>query len=746
MHDQFETIGKSVHRKEGIPKVTGRAIYADDMRFDGCLYGRTVRSTVPHGTIKEIRFNPGFPWTEFTIVLPEDIPGKNGVTLIDSEQPFLVYREIQHLAEPIALIAHADRELLEKALYQIEVDVDELPAVFKMDAALERNDIFKSYLIEGDNVSDNWLDADVIIEETYGTGAQEHLYIEPQAVIATAIPGESVTIWGSMQCPFYVQKAVAPLFNLPRERIRVVQTETGGGFGGKEEYPNLIAGHAALLAWKSGRPVKMIYGRREDMWATTKRHPSRTHIKAGFKRDGTLVALDIDLVLDGGAYPTLSSVVLSRATLHAWGPYRCNCTRIRSRVVKTNSVPHGAFRGFGAPQAIFAIEMHMNRAAEALGMDPAEIRRRNFLRKGDRMPTGQVVKDELDLGCLMDRALELSNYRHKRSQYEQANRDRGQKRKGIGLSVFFHGSGFTGGGEVHLASEISLRLTEQGGVEVLAANVEYGQGTNTVFAQIVAEACKISPDLVRIHQPDTATVPDSGPTVASRTTMIVGKLIERAALELRHRLNKPEDFRSAASQYLRQHGTLVVSVRYEPPPDIYWDETTYRGDAYAAYSWSCDVAEVEVDLTDYGARVTNFVSTVECGRVLNPALAAAQIEGGIAQGIGFALYEDVVLERGAMKNNQFTNYIIPTTADTPDINVEFVEFPYNNPGPYAAKGIGEMPIDGPAPAIASAVAHALGGRFINEVPLLPERIMRNIELGSDPLLYQSFRADPELRK
>src|SRR5262249_53890928 len=410
MHDQFETIGKSVHRKEGIPKVTGRAIYADDMRFDGCLYGRTVRSTVPHGTIKEIRFNPGFPWTEFTIVLPEDIPGKNGVTLIDSEQPFLVYREIQHLAEPIALIAHADRELLEKALHQIEVDVDELPAVFTMDAALERNDIFKSYLIESDNVSDNWLDADVIIEETYGTGAQEHLYIEPQAVIATAIPEESVTIWGSMQCPFYVQKAVAPLFDLPKERVRVIQTETGGGFGGKEEYPNLIGGHAALLSWKSGgRPVKMIYGRREDMWATTKRHPSRTHIKAGFKRDGALVALDIDLVLDGGAYPTLSSVVLSRATLHAWGAYRCDRTRIRSRVVKTNSVPHGAFRGFGAPQAIFAIETHMNRAADELAIDPAEIRRRNFLRKGDRMPTGQVVKDELDLGYLMDRALELSN-------------------------------------------------------------------------------------------------------------------------------------------------------------------------------------------------------------------------------------------------------------------------------------------------------------------------------------------------
>jgi CO/xanthine dehydrogenase Mo-binding subunit len=343
------------------------------------------------------------------------------------------------------------------------------------------------------------------------------------------------------------------------------------------------------------------------------------------------------------------------------------------------------------------------------------------------MPTGQLIRDEVDLERLMDRAVDLSGYRDKRAEFDQFNKSGSRNRKGIGLSLFFHGSGFTGSGEVRLASELSMRLTPAGGVEVLASNVEYGQGTNTIFAQIAAEACGITPDLVSIHQPDTATVPDSGPTVASRTTMIVGRLVERAALELRRRLGEPVDFQSAANEYIKQHGGLTVTVRYEPSPDIHWDDKAFRGDAYAAYSWSCDVAEVEVDMTDYAARVTNFVSTVECGRVLNPGLAASQIEGGIAQGIGFALYEDVVLERGAMKNNQFTNYIIPTTADTPDIQVEFIEFAYTNPGPYQAKGIGEMPIDGPAPAIASAVAQALGGRFIDEIPLLPERIMRTHE-------------------
>jgi CO/xanthine dehydrogenase Mo-binding subunit len=724
----FRTIGKNVLRKEGIPKVTGSAVYADDVAVKDCLYGKTVRSTVPRGRVKAIRFDEDVPWNEFTVVRPADIPGENAVTLIDTEQPFLAERDIRHIAEPVALIAHHDKYLVEKALEHIHIEVDELPAVLTIEQALQGNHIFKSVIVQNGSPDERWSQADLIVEETYRTGAQEHLYIEPQAMIATTVPGHSATVMGSMQCPYYVQKALAPLFNLPPENVRVVQTETGGGFGGKEEYPNMIAGHAALLSWKAGgRPVKMIYTRHEDMWATTKRHPSKTHIKAGFKRDGALVALDIDLTLDGGAYPTLSTVVLSRATLHSWGPYKCDGTRVRSRVVMTNSVPYGAFRGFGAPQAIYAMEMHMSRAAHELAMDPAELRRRNFFHKGDRMPTGQVIKEEIDLEMLMDRALELSDYHRKRVEFERLNNQGRTPQKGIGLAVFFHGSGFTGSGEVRLASELSIALTKRGGVEVFAANVEYGQGTNTVLTQIAAEACQISPELVEIHQPDTGAVPDSGPTVASRTTMVVGKLAERAALELRKRLHEPADFTEAARQYLKTHEELKVTVRYEPSSEIHWDDETYQGDAYSGYAWSCDVAEVEVDPVEYGARATNITSVVECGRVINPALAAGQIEGGVAQALGFALYENVVLERGAMRNTQFTNYIIPTSADTPDIHVEFVEFPYSNPGPYEAKGIGEMPIDGPAPAIASAVAQALGGRFINELPLLPERIMHEKE-------------------
>ncbi len=740
----FQSIGRSVPRKEGLLKVTGQAVFVDDMKVEHCLYGKTVRSTVPHGRIKQIVFKEGIPWNEFVVVLPRDIPGKNAVTLIDTAQPFLAENEIRHVAEPLALIAHSDRHLVEKALAFVEVDVEPLPAILSMEEALSGENIqygsgnvFKEYTIDSGNPEEKWPEADLILEETYRTGAQEHLYLEPNGMIAQAEPGGNVTVWGSMQCPFYVRKALAPLLGLEPERIRVIQTETGGGFGGKEEYPNLIAGHAALLSLKAGgRPVKLIYDRREDLLATPKRHPCRTRIKAGFKEDGTLIALDIDFLLDGGAYPTLSSVVLSRGILHSWGPYRCDHTHLRARCVMTNSVPYGAMRGFGAPQSIFAIEMHMNRAAQELGIDPAQLRRWNFLHKGDRMPTGQVVTEDLNLRMLMERALDKADYYSRRWEFERTNHESRQKRRGISLSCFFHGSGFTGSGEVMLKSTLSVRLSTTGGVEVLASNVEFGQGTNTMFAQIAAETCGIPPEWVQVHQPDTAAVPDSGPTVASRTTMIVGKLLERAASRLRERLQsegylpeqyRPEEFRDGALRYLAERDMLEITEKYVPPPDIHWDESCYHGDAYSGYSWSCDVAAVEVDLVDYSARVTDFVSTVECGRVINPVLAAGQIEGGIVQAIGYALYEDVVLKQGAMTNNQYTNYIIPTAGDIPEIQVEFVEFPRANHGPYQAKGIGELPMDGPAPAIASAVAQALDGKFINEVPLLPEKIMQVFE-------------------
>jgi CO/xanthine dehydrogenase Mo-binding subunit len=578
--------------------------------------------------------------------------------------------------------------------------------------------------------------APVVVRGTYETGAQEQLYIEPQGALAVASPADGVTVWGSLQCPYYVHKALMPLFALPPERVRVIQTVTGGGFGGKEEYPNLIAGHAALLAWKSGHPVKIVYDRLEDMWATTKRHPSRTTIAAGFEKDGRLVALDIAVELDGGAYVTLSPVVLSRGTLHAGGAYRCDDIAIDSRAVFTNAPPYGAFRGFGAPQTIFAIEMHMERAARELGLDPVALRRRNFLHAGDTLPTGQRLKDEPGLDGLVDDALAASDWHAKRA--ERANARPGAARRGIGLATFFHGSGFTGSGEVKLASRAALELTAGGQVRVLAASTDIGQGTNTVFAQIVAERLGLALTDIEIAVPDTRDVPDSGPTVASRTVMVVGGLLEGAATDLVQALRDAgvlaagATAREAVLEALRAHGGATGGARFErqyaPPPDVRWDDATYTGDAYATYAWSAQVAEVEVDPLTAQASVVEFVAAQEVGRVLHPTLAAGQIEGGVAQGIGWALTEAVVLKDGAMANHQLTNYIVPTAMDAPPIRVLFKEHAYAH-GPGGAKGIGELPMDGPAPAIGAALADALGV-VLPVIPYLPERLLDAVEAAS----------------
>ncbi len=733
-------IGKSVPRKEGREKVTGRAKYVDDLKFPGMIFGATVRSPVARGRILGIHFEPGIPWDEFTVVTAKDIPGKNCIALLIDDQPCLAADFANHPEEPVVLLAHPDKYLLEEARRAVRIEIEPLPAIFSMDDSLAckhviwgTDNIFKSYQVNKGHVEHALREADLIVEGTYETGAQEQLYIEPQGMIARANAEEGVTVWGSLQCPYYIHKALVVLFGLPKDRVRVVQAETGGGFGGKEEYPSMIAGHAALLAWKSGKPVKIIYDRAEDMVATTKRHPSRTKHRTAVTRDGKLVAIDIDFTLDGGAYETLSPVVLSRGTIHAAGPYRCPNVRIRSRVVATNAPPHGAFRGFGAPQSVFALERHLDRIAEAVGLAPDEFRRRNFIQQGETIAVGQVIHEKVDMDRLMDRAFELSGYHEKRKRFKAEN-PRKMIRKGIGFASFFHGAGFTGSGEEHLASEVAAEATRDGRVRVMAASTEMGQGTNTIFSQIAGEALGIDQEQIEIVQPDTANVPNSGPTVASRTSMIVGKLVETAALEIRAKLvnggylsaeYNAAEFAEACRRYSDRVGPLTSFVKYEHPRDLFWDDERYEGHAYGAYAWAVYVAEVSVDMRTAEARVDDFVAVQEVGKVINPVLAAGQIEGGVAQGIGMALYENVVWQEGRMVNGQMTNYIMPTSMDVPPIRVLFEENPYER-GPAGAKGIGELPLDGTAPAIANAIAHATGVN-ITGVPVTPEVLSELLE-------------------
>ncbi|HEY0101679.1 MAG TPA: xanthine dehydrogenase family protein molybdopterin-binding subunit [Pyrinomonadaceae bacterium] len=739
-----ESDGRPVpRRKEGRSKVTGAARYVDDLHPPGMLYGATVRSPAPRGRIRSITFGAGIPWDEFVVVTAKEIPGENAVALILLDQPYLATEFVNHTEEPILLLAHADKHLLERARRAVSVEIEELPPVFTLEESLAKKEIiwgednvFKSYLMDKGNVDEVWETADLVVEGEYTTGAQEQLYIETNGVIAVANEAEGVTVWGSMQCPYYVHKALLKLFALPPERVRVVQCETGGGFGGKEEYPSLIGGHAALLSWKAGgRPVKIVYDRAEDMAATTKRHPSRTRHRTAVTREGKLLAMEIEFVVDGGAYATLSAVVLSRGTIHAAGPYSCPNVRIRSRAVATNVPPHGAFRGFGAPQSIFALERHFDKVAHALGLSPEEFRRRNFIREGETTATGQVIREPVDMAGLLDRAFELTDYQSKRERFTRENAAAGATvRRGIGFASFMHGAGFTGSGEDYLKSIVGAEAAGDGRVVILTASTEIGQGTNTIFAQIASDALKLDYDLIEMAQPDTGNVPDSGPTVASRTCMVVGKLVESAVLGLRQTLQgagllaagyTQDEWCEACRLYVERYGALKSFSQYKPPPGVHWDDEKYQGDAYGAYAWAVYVAEVTVDLLTYEVRVEDFVAVQEVGKVVHPVLAAGQIEGGVAQAIGFTLYENVVWQNGRMVNNGMTNYVMPTSADLPPIRVHFEEQPYAFGPAGGAKGIGELPMDGGAPAILNAIEQATGVCFTH-VPLMPEALMEEL--------------------
>jgi CO/xanthine dehydrogenase Mo-binding subunit len=744
MTNLSQIVGTSPPRKEGVAKVIGRAQYIDDITLPGMWFGATVRSTIPRGRISSITFDPIIPWHEFTIVSAADIPGENTIVHLSKDHPCLAVTHVNHAEEPILLLAHPNRALLPAAIAAVHITYEELPAIYTIEESEKKEQIiwgegdqantFKTYLMQKNQTpipDEVWEKADYIVEGEYRTGAQEQLYIENNGVIAEYSATDGVTVRGSMQCPFYVVHALELVFNLPADRCRVIQTETGGAFGGKEDYPSVIGSHAALLAMKSGHPVKLCYDRAEDMAATTKRHPSRTRHRTAVSKEGKLLAGEIDFALDGGAYATLSPVVLSRGTIHAPGPYHWPYMTVRSKAMATNIPPHGAFRGFGAPQSIFALERHMDKIAKVVGLTPEELRRRNFLGTGGRTATGQLLSDPVDMQHLLTRALEESSYHAKREQFDRENPTSTIKR-GIGFATFFHGAGFTGSGERRLNSLVAIELTPEGHPRLLVSSTEFGQGTNTILCQVAAQTLRLPYQDIVIAQPDTARVPNSGPTVASRTAMIVTKLVERAALSLCTTLvaaglphdYSPEDFRRKAKLYLKEHGSLKTEARYESPRDIFWDDETYSGEAYPAYAWAVYVAEVAVDTTTYSANVTNFYALQEVGKVLHPILAAGQIEGGVAQGIGYALYEKCLWRNGHLSNNQMTNYIMPTSADLPPIHVSFEEIPSQH-GAFGAKGIGELPMDGPAPAILNAIEHATHIAF-NEIPLLPEDIFERM--------------------
>ena len=727
-------VGRSVLRRDGPEKVTGLARFTDDLVFPDAWYGLTVRSTVPRARLVGIERDPSFDWSSVVVLTAADIPGENIVTLIVDDQPALVADEIRHVAEPVALVAAPDPSTARAARDAIRLVTEPLEPVLDplaSDRALAHFDI-----VRGD-VEAALASADLVVEGTYRTGFQEQAYIEPQAVIAVPGPRDGVTIHGSIQCPYYVHRALARAVARPPEDVVVIQRETGGGFGGKEEYPSMLATHAALLALATRRPIRMTYDRHEDIVATTKRHPSVVTHRTGVLRDGTLVAQDIEVVLDAGAYATVSPVVLSRGGIHAGGPYACPNVRIRARAMATNMPPSGAFRGFGAPQTEFAAETHANRIAEALGIDPVDLRRRWAYREGDVTPTGQVLRSSVAVTEVLEAAVKEAGWEAggaagrptggagKAPDAPGPDRD-GPIAHGRGVALGWHGAGFTGSGEAYLASVAGVEVTATGRIRILTDSTDIGQGSRTVLAQVVADALGVGFEAVEVAPQDTSIVPNSGPTVASRTTMVVGGLLAVAAGRLRAeveaRTGRP--FADSYADDARDHGPSRVDERFGGYPGIVWDAERYRGDAYPSYSWSAVVADVDVDLDTGEVAVRRVVHAVDAGRIVNPALAAGQVEGGTLQAVGYATIEEMKVADGRYVNDRFATYLIPTAVDAPEIVPVLVEAPFPD-APHGAKGLGELPHDAPAAAVVAAIHDAIGA-WIPEIPATPERVLAAI--------------------
>ena len=740
-HDRpLPLIGTSPPRPDGLSKATGAAAFADDVPVRGLWYGATVRSPYARASIRSIGWDPGRAPAGAVCVTAGALPGPNGIRLVDDSWPILAHEEVRHAGEPVALVAARSREDARRACQAVEVIYDPLDPVLSYEEAAASPPLHAIDFEAGD-VDAALAGAGRIVEGEYRTGLQEHLYIECQAVTAEW-SGGAVSLHGTMQCPYYVHKAVQHAFGLSHDQVRVCASAVGGGFGGKEDYPSLVAVHAALLARAAGAPVRIVYDRHEDLIGTTKRHPSVVRHRTGVYRDGRLVAMEIDIGLDGGAYLTLSSVVLSRAVLHATGPYRCPNVRIRGVVRRTNTPPNGAFRGFGTPQVAFALERHMDAIAVQMGLDPYEIRARNAVVTGDRLPTGQRLDGGVAALECLNAVVSRTAFRTRWRENEARRQMDGGPLRGIGLSLYFHGNGFTGNGERQMQSIVAAQLLADGRIEVSTAATDMGQGSAIVLLQIAADAAGVTLDDVVFRAPDTALVPDSGPTVASRTTMIVGHTVALAVRHLRARVldwwSAARDheahevtgglivsrsaasvgFREAARRCVLEAGPITVTRGYEPPPSQVFDEKTFTGTAYSSYSWGADVVEVEVDPDTLEARAVRATAVCEVGTPIHPGLCRGQVEGGTLQAIGFGLMEDLTVRQGHYVNDRLSTYIIPTCKDAPAMEVELLQEPLGDRG---AKGVGELPMDGAAPAVVAAIQNATGLRATS-IPVTPERL------------------------
>lgn len=703
MHD----ISDPVRRFDALDKATGRQKYVGDLRFPGMIYGRMVRSTVPRGKILAIHL-PDLP-EGYDFVSYKDIPGENALWMIQKDWKCFAEHDVRYVGETIGLLCGPDREVLSDLLAQVKIDYEEQePAVTIEDALackggpiLEKDDIFCELTTNsGEDIDKVFARADEVVTETFRTGFQEHVNLEPQSVIAMQENGRYV-IYASSQCPFYIRKSTAGLLGLKPEDIDIRQVMTGGAFGAKEHFPDVLAGPALVACHKLHKPVQIVFDRKEETQFTVKRHPSRTTFKTALDKKGNILGMDIDVCYNAGGYLSCSFVVLQRGVFHATGVYHIPATRIHGRGVATNTFPSDAFRGFGAPQTLYAIEQHMDHLARKFGYDPLEYRQKYIFKKGDVTNTEGHINETVKLPEMIQQVTEASDYWRKVKEYGYG------KGRGIAIALYNHGGAFTGNGEQALIkAKCDMHKMADGSVEILCGQTEMGQGFHTAGRKIASKVLGIPIEKIIFNDIDTDRVQDSGPTAASRSTQIAGKLIERGALMIKPRYDKEADF--------------TVHVDYEHPEGYPWDQSKWKGDAYICYGWGAAVVEVAVDPLTYEVVTKGIWTSHDAGHPIDLRILHGQVNGGVLQSLGYAAMEVMENRGGKFRQKSLADYIIPCSTDFPKQEVFFVDNPYPY-GPFGAKGAGELVFNGADAAYSSAVSMAIG-KPVYEIPIPPETI------------------------
>ncbi len=795
--EKFNIVGKEVIRQDGYAKVTGEAKFADDYKFHGMLYGVMVRVPAAHANITSTNYS----WLEnnpsvTTICDANDIPGEKKVGPIKKDQPVFAYDKIVTPGDVFAMLVGKNEQTLRKLTALVKIEIEKLDVLSDPLKALENDaplihpengsNLIVHYPLRKGDVEKGFTESDFILEEKYSTPHIEHAYLEPECV--TAIPeeaGRAIKIIGSIQNPYTTRKIVASVLNFPLAKVIVIQAELGGSFGGKDDTMNIISARAAIAALKTGKPVRVKYSREESVLESYKRHPYNMHYKIGCNLDGKINAMKVDIVADGGAYASMSPFVTWRSVVQATGPYEIPNVHTDVKAVYTNNPYTGAMRGFGSPQIIFAQESLMDDLAIKLGITPEEVRKINCYKKNSITASGQKLSDhDVSLLTVLEKASAKSNFTKKWKLNKELNESKNIKtaitekskiendliiteksfinpenliRKGIGLALSFRGCSLGAEGIDNTAAYISIQ--QDGKAYLLCGLTENGQGLRTTYSIITAEVFGIPVDDIIYMEQNTSLISDSGPTVASRATMMGGGAVKAAADQIRKKLeellidewelpkgakfvfensivhikNIPEKsigFPELISLAVKR-GINISALGWYKGPHVDWDDETGQGPAYFTYVYGCQVAEVSVNMATGEVFVDEVYAVHDVGKVINKLGAEGQVYGGVTQGAGYGLFEEINVQDGFIKELNYDQYLIPTSMDIGIINVEFVEGKETY-GPWGAKSLGEPTLELTAAAIANAVKNATGIRFYN-LPLNLEEVLLKRKLHPDDI-------------